>query len=290
MEPIAPIPVENRGRHWESKEDKPQIWKSTQVWCNEYQKLQLRVRATQKLDTFPWRNPIRQLGNQAKCIWMHLFLSEVEDKSIRIDWADTLDEATSFFRIKSFTVLDAGQFNGGLFPLPSGWSSKSAAQPHHKLKTLVHNWHAVGLHEGPDTGTMRYYPYHRQAIKAQRTRMAINRSAKESTAKKPTAASPTSPPFTAAPMLISKDAPPTLASLLNPAPPTKAVPHLSSPLELLSRVADKAAIDAARDDYHRAYADLRITEHAHRAAAAKVRATQIRLQALERAAQSPLEG
>ena len=301
MEPIAPIDIENRGRHWESKEDKPQVWKSTQVWSHEYQKLELRVHATQKLKTFPWRNPIRQIGNQAKCIWMHLFLSEVEDKSIRIDWADTLDEDTSFFRIRGFTVLDAGQFNGGLFPLPSGWSSKNAAQPHLKLKTLIHNWHAVGLHEGPDAGTMRYYPQKRQAIKAQRIRMGIKRSVKTPTdAKKPadaqTSASPTAPPFTAAPMLIAQDAPPSLAPLLNPAPPTqavplipnpaptKAVPLIPSPLEMLSRVAaEKAALAAAHNAVERAHADRSIAEHDHKAAATKLLAAQAHLRTAEHA-------
>jgi hypothetical protein len=272
---MEPITIEYRGRHWQFKANKPEIWKSTKFWYDQCQKMELRVRATKKLDAFPWiqHHTTRGIGNQAKCIWMHLFLSEMEERSIKIDWAETMDDVTSFYRIKGFTVLDVGQFNGGMFPLPSGWSEKSDAQPPCKHKTLIHNWHAVGMHEGPDTGTMRYFPQYREAIKQQRIRMDIKR-----TAKKP----PNSPPFTAAPMLITKEAAQTLAPI--DAAPTKAAPHLPSPLELLSRIAsDEAAMAIARDAVHRAHADLRTAEHAHKAAAAALCAAQAHLNALENA-------
>lgn len=220
--------IDGRGLHWQHKAIKPMVWKNTKFWAEEHRKLEQEVLSTTPIKTFPWQLAnTRAVGNQAKYIWMLLFLYD-HKKIVRVDWVLNAD-VPSFFGITGFTVLDPETFNGGFFPLPSAWREGMLFLK----KTLIHNWHAVGMIEVPNANRMRFDQHFRDMIRRQRLRMDEKRHTK---AKVVSAETPA-------------DTSPTTAQML------------ATPLELLSRIAahqylNQAALAVARENVHRAQADV----------------------------------
>jgi hypothetical protein len=287
--------IDQRGRHWELKE-KPKTWEFTKFWADKQREIEQNIRqldtATKANVQLPWtQNSAHHLvGNQAKCIWMQMYLYE-QEKVIEIQWADEIEENTNFYRIKDFTVLIPARFNSGLFPLPSGWRERDGITCHcpFQYKTLIKNWQAVGMVEVSDglSNGMRFNEKYWKRIKEQRSMTEVKRKDKKERermffkpyAKKqpviPFTFLPTpfvTAPFTSTPtpLVTAEDSTTTLAPII-PTIASAALPVLPSALELLLRIAcEQAAITTALEAVQRAQADVD-------AATAVLQAAQARL-------------
>jgi len=259
----APNKIDRRGMHYINKAVMLDVWKSTSFWAEEQLKLEKEILATTSLKTLPWHyfKNSRSIGNQAKYIWMTLFLYD-HHQIIKIDWKPN-DNTFSFFGIAGFSVLDPEQFNRGLFPLPSAWKGKHSGMPFEK-KTLVHNWHAVGMVEVASANRMVFDDFHREKVKRQRMRMDEKRHAKLRAADPTTQPPADAQPTTLPPMITTTPLDMTDASS-EPLPPLLETTTIAStPLHLLSHLASQqrhpqAAIAAAREAVIRAQADVEAT-------------------------------
>jgi hypothetical protein len=132
--------------------------------------------------TLPWNgnnNKTRGLGSQPMWLWMKLKLDHL-DGVVELKTADKIDD-TNFLGIESITVNDLERFNSGLFPLPSYWTEKharSSGRCHFTLKTLVHNWRAIGMVQVRKTNHMVFKAKARQSIRGQRARADIHKRTK----------------------------------------------------------------------------------------------------------------
>jgi len=261
MEPAIPPTVENiskRGHHWRSKEDKPRLWENTTYWADTYKKMEQEILKTKNFQDLPWNqtsNP-HSIRYQAKCIWIHLYLCDLEG-TIKINWAAKADDA-NFFHIEGFRVLDLVRFNNGMFPLPSGWREHEGMR--FRLKTLIVVWQAVGMVETYDVTDEEHKGMHfdhasKRMIKQRRMRADDRRYLKNQTPSADATSAKTTP------VAIPK-ATTMISTTLAPIDQTAtSQPTLPSPLTLLSTIAtDQAAareaVRRAQDDYQAATREL----------------------------------